>query len=109
MEGAEQGVPPLTFPSPAAFIPAIKTLFAKIRDRPGGERGRSIQRGDIRGSPIIFWVIRAGTPVSLVVLAPLMMPDNPSFVLRGIEDVVYEDRPIPDSALITRGVCKLPI
>ncbi|KAF9646027.1 xylitol dehydrogenase [Thelephora ganbajun] len=26
------------------------------------------------------------------------MSDNPSFVLRGIEDVVYEDRPIPDIA-----------
>lgn len=24
------------------------------------------------------------------------MSDNPSFVLRGIEDVVYEQRPIPD-------------
>ena len=26
-----------------------------------------------------------------------MMSDNLSFVLRGIEDVVYEQRPIPES------------
>lgn len=25
------------------------------------------------------------------------MSDNPSFVLRGVEDVVYEQRPIPES------------
>lgn len=31
--------------------------------------------------------------------SPLIMSDNPSFVLRGINDVFYEDRPIPDSAL----------
>ena len=37
-------------------------------------------------------------------LSLLIMSDNPSFVLRGIEDVVYEDRPIPDSASITREV-----
>jgi hypothetical protein len=27
------------------------------------------------------------------------MSDNPSFVLRGVEDVVYEQRPIPESTL----------
>jgi len=27
------------------------------------------------------------------------MSDNPSFVLRAIEDVVYEQRPIPESKL----------
>jgi hypothetical protein len=28
-----------------------------------------------------------------------MKPDNPSFVLRGVEDVVYEQRPIPEGTL----------
>jgi D-xylulose reductase len=27
------------------------------------------------------------------------MSDNPAFVLRGIEDAVYEQRPIPESTL----------
>lgn len=29
------------------------------------------------------------------------MSNNPSFVLRGIEDVVFEERPIPESTLIS--------
>ncbi|KAE9397113.1 GroES-like protein [Gymnopus androsaceus JB14] len=41
------------------------------------------------------------------------MSDNPSFVLRSIEDVVYEDRPVPDSvsdtevlvAIKKTGIC----
>lgn len=31
------------------------------------------------------------------------MSDNPSFVLRGIEDVVYEQRPIPEGEDIVTG------
>jgi len=40
--------------------------------------------------------------VSTAFYSPLIMSDNPSFVLRGIEDVFYEDRPIPSSASPTR-------
>ena len=35
---------------------------------------------------------------NIALLSPLIMTDNPSFVLRGIDDVVYEERAIPDSA-----------
>ena len=42
-------------------------------------------------------------------LSVLIMSDNPSFVLRGIEDVVYEDRPIPDSASITYEIATVAV
>jgi D-xylulose reductase len=31
------------------------------------------------------------------------MSDNPSLVLRGIEDVIYEQRPIPESRYSSLG------
>lgn len=31
--------------------------------------------------------------------AASIMSDNPSFVLRGVEDVIYEQRPIPEGTL----------
>ena len=32
------------------------------------------------------------------------MSNNPSFVLRKIEDVTYEERPIPDSTSLPVGI-----
>lgn len=40
-------------------------------------------------------------------LSPFIMSDNPSFVLRGIEDVVYEVRSIPDGSSIAYEVANL--
>lgn len=65
--------------------------------------GRRCQSGSARSVGSYFRSTprqEPGIPISQISHST-SMSDNPSFVLRGIEDVAYEQRPIPDSQLST--------
>ena len=111
VEEADQGALPLTLSPPMALYLQVRPYSLRLEpDETGrpwrsgtGSRGNSHGGSSVLDTGAHYWVRFNPEPRNhrnIAHFSPLIMSDNPSFVLRGIYDVIFDERPIPDSASV---------